>query len=167
MSAKPEGTLKHFGYAFLLAVIVYVCFFSCDSHLRHRKGAWQVMFGSEASEPMITINEPNLGIRNVRVIFAGEKTTNLVQTVVFDVPAKEIPFGRVKFEDLTYLPGSEVFDFFGHEVQLMPHALTVNKKEIPWKNEEVIQARADEKLPPVPEKTFRSQSRGAFGRSAE
>lgn len=167
MASRPESPLKHFGFALLLAIVVYVCFFSCDTHLRHRKGAWRVEFGSNAGEPMITINEPNLGIMNVRVVFIGEKTTNSAQTVEFNVPGKEIPFGRIKFEDLTYLPGSVVFDLFGHQVQLMPHTLTVNKRELPWKNGEAIQVRPGEKLPPVPEKSFRSQSRGAFGRSAE
>jgi hypothetical protein len=167
MPSKPENVLKHFGIAFLLAVIVYASFFACDSHLRHRKGAWKVEFASKAGEPMITINEPNLEIRNVRVVFVGEKTTNAAGSVEFDFPGKDIPFGRIKFEDLTYLPGSEVFDFFGHEVQLMPKTLTINKRAMPWKSGAVIEAHSNEKFPPVPEKSFRSQSRGAFGRSAE
>ena len=167
MSSKTEGTLRHFGIAFILALIVYTCFYSCDAHLRHRKGAWEVAFSSEGGEPVITIQEAALGIRNVRVIVGGEKTTNAPGTVIFDMPGKPIPFGRTKFEDLTYLPGGVVFDLFGHEVQLMPRTLSINKKEIPWKNDATIRLQQSEKLPPAPEKSLRSQSRGPFGRSAE
>jgi len=167
MSSKTEGALKHFGIAFILAIIVYACFYSCDAHLRHRKGAWEVAFSSEGGEPMITIQEPKLGIRNVRVIVVAEKITNATETVIFDVPGRPIPFGRTKFEDLTYLPGGVVFDLFGHEVQLIPRTLSVNKKEVSWKNDTTIRLLPGEKLPPAPEKSLRSQSRGPFGRSAE
>ncbi len=167
MTSESEGTLKHFGIAFILALLVYVCFYSCDAHLRQRKGAWEVAFSSEGGEPMILIQEPTLGIRNVKLIISGEKMTLAPVTVKFDAPGQPIPFGRTKFEDLTYLPGGVVFDLFGHEVQLMPHMLSINKKETPWQNDVTIRLQPAEKLPPAPEKSLRSQSRGAFGRSAE
>jgi hypothetical protein len=44
----------------------------------------------------------------------------------------EVPFGDLFYEDLTYLPGVLTFNFFGHEIQVMPRILTINQKEHPW-----------------------------------
>src|SRR5207244_13113898 len=68
--------------------------------------SWQVTFTTDHSgAPAIIINQPKLAIANLEIVFAGETTTNAPGTVAFDFPEKPMPFGKVKFEDLTYLPG--------------------------------------------------------------
>ncbi len=44
----------------------------------------------------------------------------------------------MRFMDTTSLPGTVVLKLFGHEIQLMPRVLTVDKKERPWRSEETL-----------------------------
>ena len=48
---------------------------------------------------------------------------------------------------LFVLPGVITFDLFGHEIELMPRTLVINKKEVPWKSESVIELWPTNKLP--------------------
>jgi hypothetical protein len=150
MEAKPESSdrlPKHLLIGFGLALLVYASFFSCDQYVRHRKGPWEVTFSTNSTGwAQIEISHPGSRIHSI-IIFEGEKATNS-GSVNFEQPEKAIPFGKMKFEDLTYLPGSVVFDLFGHEVELLPRTLYLNKKEHPWVRDEVIMLKADEKLPP-------------------
>jgi hypothetical protein len=138
---------KHLLIGFGLALLVYVSFFGCDQYVRHRKGAWEVNFTTNSMGfAEIEIVHPSLAIHST-VVFDGETATNSGM-VKFDRPEKPIPFGKTRFEDLTYLPGSVVIDFFGHEIELLPRTLYLNKKEHPWVRDEVIRLKLNEKLPP-------------------
>lgn len=144
---KSDSILKHVAKAFLLALGAYVVFFSCDSHLRHRRGPWEITFiASTNGSPALVINQPEYQLTNVTIILQGEKATN-GGTVVFDTPRKPVPFGRMRFEDLTYLPGGVVFDLFGHEVELLPRAMFINLKEVSWSTPGPIVLDASMKVP--------------------
>src|SRR5439155_5389894 len=109
---NDTGVLKHFLCAFAIALAGYVAFFSCDAHLRQRKGPWQVTFTSDASgSPAIIIGQPGLNIARLKIVFPGESIAlpGAASTVIFDAPAKRIPFGRLIGDDLMYLPGTVVF----------------------------------------------------------
>src|SRR5262245_42508583 len=111
---QPSGFAKPVLVGLLLAVAIYAGGFALDPHLRTRRGPWEVAFTTESSgAPAIIINQRSLGIVNLKIIFLDEPRTNVQGAVVFDVPQKPVPFGKVKFEDLTYLPGTLTFDFFG------------------------------------------------------
>lgn len=139
---------RHLAIGFLMALAIYAAFFSFDQRIRHRKGPWEVAFHTNLTGyAAITINQPALGITNVQVVFQSESATNQGR-VLFRQPQQSVPFGKVKFEDLTYLPGSVAFDFFGHEVELLPRTLYLNKKEHPWKSDSVFKLEPGEKLPP-------------------
>jgi hypothetical protein len=142
---------RHLAIAFGLAIVVYAAFFTCDQGLRKRKGGWEVLFGTNAAGyAAITVNHAALAVTNVQIVFHGESSTNAnaAGRVLFDKPQQPVPFGKVKFEDLTYLPGSVAFDFFGHEVELLPRTLYLNKKEHAWKSGAVFELTPGEKLPP-------------------
>jgi hypothetical protein len=160
---NSEGALRLFLTAFVIAVFGYVTFFSCDAFLRKRHGPWQVTFESDsAGRPAIVINEPRLQIKDVRIVFAGEKVgqPNLSQRVAFDMPRKPCPFGKVIFDDLMYLPGNVTFDLFGHEIQLLPRMLTVNKKERPWRSNTTLTLTPKDKLPAPKRQNKRATSPG-------
>ena len=129
----------------LLAVGIYAGGFAFDQHLRIRRGPWEVTFTTEPSgAPAIFVNQPKLNIANLKIVFDGESATNAPATVLFDAPQKPVPFGKVKFEDLTYLPGTVTFDFFGHEIELLPRTLYLNRKAHSWiSNEAITLSRAD------------------------
>ena len=147
--SSPEDRLpRHLLIGFTLAVVGYFTFFAIDQHIRTRKGPWEITFGTNQNGfPEIIINQKRLNVADVRVVFMNESASNASATVIFDRPLKEIPFGKTQFEDLTYLPGSVAFDFFGHEVELLPRILYLNKKEHAWKNGEHIELSPGEKLP--------------------
>ncbi|PYK61548.1 MAG: hypothetical protein DME21_08865 [Verrucomicrobia bacterium] len=136
----------------LLALAIYIGGFKFDQHLRTRRGPWRVTFTTEpAGAPAIVVDQPTLNIADLKIVFTGETTTNASGTVVFDVPQKPVPFGRVKFEDLTYLPGTVTFDFFGHEIELIPRTLYINRKPREWKSGETITLSAADKPVGLPE----------------
>jgi hypothetical protein len=144
--SKSEGILKHFGMAFGLAVLCYVSFYSCDGHLRSRKGPWELTFKSEANgTPNLVINQPLLGITNVTLRMEGEIAFQKPETVVFTGPGDTAPFGEIIFFDTTYLPGTVTLDFFGHEVEIMGRTLILNFKEHPWQSGEVITLKPESK----------------------
>ncbi len=129
----------------LLALALYFGGFAFDQHLRTRRGPWEVTFiRGPSGAPAILVNQPKLKIANLKIVFAGETLTNAPGMVLFDVPQKPVPFGKVKFEDLTYLPGTVTFDFFGHEIELLPRTLYINRKSHPWtSNGTITLSRAD------------------------
>ena len=134
--AKPRARdpiLRHVGTAFIIAIVTYVGFYSCDERLRERKGPWQVTFTQTNGAPMLVVNEAALGVTNVSFIVTNAPHSEpRNKTLRFDVPGQGIPFGRVLFEDLTYLPGTVVFDFFGHEIELLPRVLVLDRREVGW-----------------------------------
>src|SRR5688572_31942163 len=124
-----SGAWKHFALAGVLAIVLYAVSYSFIEYLRHRKGGWEVTFLSDASgQPEMRVTQAALSLTNIQFHFLGERiaTSNLSQTVVFDQPITNVPFGQVVFLDTTFLPGTLTFDFFGHEVELLPRVLVVN-----------------------------------------
>ena len=90
----------------------------------------------------------------MKLQFPGETATNLAteSLLAFDTPGNtNLPFGYVVFLDTTYLPGAVTMNFFGHEIELLPRTLVVNRKEVAWENGKVITMKPEEKLPPLPE----------------
>lgn len=156
---KPEGALKHFFLALLLAVLGYVLFYYGIEHWRTRKGPWRVTFTTSAQTPAILIAQPSLGITNVQIRFAPDSLTSTsltgapaperLQTISLatNSPALpitltfgqlralpyEVPFGKCIFLDTTSLPGTVVLELFGHEIELLPRTLVIDRQEHPWR----------------------------------
>ena len=148
--AKSSNPARHFILAFIIAAVGYFALYQLDSYLRLHRGAWQVTFAREASgAPSLTINEPKLGIANVRIVLAGETVPaeKLPVTVVCDQPFLSLPFGELAFHDVTYLPGTIVLNAFGHGIQLIPHALTIDRSEVAWESGKTYQLEAANKFP--------------------
>jgi hypothetical protein len=149
---KSAGNLKHFLYAFVIALIGYAGFFSCDKYLREKNGPWRITFTTDSSGiPAIIIEEPHLNISNVKIVFPGGRTAqiNLSTVVVFDNPIKTVPFGKFIFHDLMYLPGTVTLELFGHEIELLPRVLIIDRKEHPWKSGTTISLAVSEDNPPL------------------
>jgi len=137
---KSDGFLKPLILVGLTVMALYFVVFYGIEGCRHAKGPWEVTFTTNTeSPPVIVVKQPHLNL-NCMIRFHGEVTsaTNLPQTVKFDRPKQSVPFGRVIYEDLMQLPGVVTFDFFGHEIELMPRTLIVNKREIPWNSQRSV-----------------------------
>ena len=148
--------LRRAGIAFAIAITLYVGFYSCDRHLRQHRGSWEITFApgpaperssgsisnSSTRAPsvgvLITINQPGLGITNQSILFSGAAVGNppSTRTLLFESPdtLPRLPFGSLVFHDLMYLPGTLTFDFFGHQVELLPRVLIIDKEEHPWQS---------------------------------
>ena len=149
---RSSGLAKPVLVGLLLAMAIYAGGFVLDQRLRTRRGPWEVTFETEPSgAPAILVNQPKLNIANLKIVFLGETATNVHGTVVFDLPQKPVPFGKVKFEDLTYLPGTVTFDLFGHEIELLPRTLYINRKAHPWVPNEAITLSVADKPVALPE----------------
>ena len=149
---RSDGIRKHLVAAFLIAAALYVAGFALDQHLRSRRGPWEVTFTREPSgDPALIVQQPRLGIRDVKIVFAGESASHRVETVAFDRPARTPPFGRVKFDDLTVLPGTVTLEFAGHEVELLPRTLYLNRRPHAWQNGTTIILKPEDNLPVLAE----------------
>jgi len=139
---KSGITPKSIAIWFFIVLLLYLLvFYGCEFWRRHR-GGWEVDFVSDSGgRPSVVIYQPKLNISSVEVLFPEERTSisNLSKRITFDRPLNKVLFGRVLYEDLTILPGVVTFDLFGHEMELLPRDLIINKKEIPWKSETVIE----------------------------
>ena len=141
---KSDNLLRHIWVPFLIAVLVYVFFYTGIEHRRTRNGPWEVVFTNNAAgAPTLMINQPKLAITNVQIIFPGGSNAATAQaaTMEFSQPREvpyQLPFGKCVFMDTTFLPGTIVFDLFGHEIQLIPRVLSIDRKEIPWQSNATI-----------------------------
>jgi len=131
---KQEGSLpKLLIGAGLMALLLYVAGFTLNQHLRARRGPWEVTFqAAPGGDTRIRVVQPALGIGPIDITFAGQPYTNEAMTVLFDAPRKAVPIGRVKYDELTFLPGVVTLDLFGHEIELLPRTLYVNRQPREW-----------------------------------
>ena len=138
---KSDNLLRHLVVPFVIAVVVYVISYSWIEHRRTRKGPWEVMFTNDVSgAPTLVINQPSLAITNLQITFPGETNRTNV-SLSFRQPQEvpwNLPYGKCVFMDTTFLPGTLVFDLFGHEIQLIPRVLTIDQKEMPWESGKTI-----------------------------
>jgi len=158
---KSGVTPKSIVLWFFVVLILYLGVFYGTEYWRHRKGPWEVNFVTDGEgNPSVVIYQPTLNISSVELLFPGEKVgkTNLSQRVAFDRPLHKVVFGRVLYEDLTILPGVVTFDLFGHEIELLPRTLIINRKEVPWRSESVIEMSPTNK-PPQPLKPAHPQEK--------
>lgn len=130
---------------FAAALIGYAVVYGWIEHRRVVKGPWVVTCTSESGVPAITVNQSTLGIRDVRIVFTAARTaTNNTQTLEFSQARPwpyAVPFGQCVFMDTTFLPGTIALEMFGHEIQLLPRVLTIDKAERPWRSGETIELK--------------------------
>jgi hypothetical protein len=137
---RLAGPAKHFILAFVLALAGYIVFYQAIEHRRTRNGPWRVTFVAGGNQPpTIVIDQPKLAITNVQIRFAGETlpATNSSVTLVFREPKLvpyEVPFGQCVFMDTTFLPGTLTLQLFGHEIELLPRVLVIDRREHPWQS---------------------------------
>ena len=141
---KSDGALKHFILAFLLALVFYALFYYSIEHRRIRKGPWEVTFtNSVTGLPLVVVNQHKLAITNYQVMFSDQPTppTTAMGTLFFSQPQPvpyPVPFGKCVFMDTTFLPGTVTFELFGHEIELLPRALIIDRQEHIWLSDSMI-----------------------------
>jgi hypothetical protein len=128
---------------FFVALTLYFVTYTAIEHRRNRNGPWEVTFTNDvAGAPALRIDQPRLAITNVLIVFTNAPiATNAATVTAFERPRPvpfDVPYGRCIFMDTTFLPGTIVFEMFGHEVQLIPRVLTIDKQEQPWRVDEEI-----------------------------
>jgi hypothetical protein len=152
---KTGFSAKHVVLLFVAVLAAYAALFKTIENKRQSHGPWAVEFQhSEGAAPALLISQPHLNLRNVTIVVHGERLTNAPGVVRFDRVKQSPPFGRVIYEDLTFLPGVVTFDLLGHEVELLPRALVVNKKLVEWQSGMTVDLWPTNKpaVPPRPPK---------------
>jgi hypothetical protein len=154
---KRDNPAKHFIVAFIIALLGYVLVYHFIENRRTRKGPWQVTFtNNPAGTPAIVINQPALSISNVQIQFPNGVVTNNQSSItsyqspvtnhfVFNQPKPvpyAVPFGKCVFMDTTFQPGTLTFQFFDHEIELLPRVLILDRQEHAWKSGEIITLNA-------------------------
>src|SRR6267142_6132974 len=91
----------------------------------------------------MVIDQPKLAITNVEISFPEQavNSTQKPRTLVFSQPQPvpyDVPFGKCVFMDTTFLPGTLTFQLFGHEIELLPRVLVLDRQEHAWKSGEIV-----------------------------
>lgn len=138
--------LIQFILLFGLVLLGYLLMFGWIERRRVARGPWEATFSSESGSAQLVLNQTNLDIRNVRIVFRGVVApSNSVEHIAFTKaqnPPYLVPFGECIFQDLLFLPGTVTLKLFGHEIQMIPRTLTINRVERPWQNGETIELQA-------------------------
>lgn len=143
MPAPASLPIKTFLFVGLVTLILYVTVFSLVENQRRRDGPWELTFTQADNSPALAISQTKLGLSNITLVFADAAVpTNLPQTIRFQhgqvAPALELPFGKCVFLDTLYLPGTVTCEMFGHEIQILPRTMTIDRIEHPWRSGEKI-----------------------------
>jgi hypothetical protein len=136
------GNARHFLIALGLALAAYGACFWLLQHRRVANGPWEVAFTSESGMPVLVVKQGALGIGEVRLVFPGQSApAHARETVRFALARPvpfDLPFGECVFLDPLFLPGTVVLEAFGHQIQLMPRVLTIDRVERAWHSGETI-----------------------------
>lgn len=145
----PRSVLRLFT-GFILCLFAYVTFYGGCEIARRRNGPWEVTFAKETNNvPVLRITERRMGLTNVTIQFTGETAPPKEELRVYTLPnTNSTPFGVTIFQDGTVLPGTLTLDCFGHEIELLPRTMIINRKEVPWVSGTNIVLQPSEKLPP-------------------
>ncbi len=138
---RSDGSIRHFAIAFAIALVLYIASFSWIQHRRVLKGPWEITFATDAAgQPSLIISEPIIKISE-KLTFPGKKIApaNLARVQRFNEAVTNLPFGEMIFQDPTFLPGTVTMRLFGHEIELLPRVLIVDKKEIPWRAGKIVE----------------------------
>lgn len=152
MQKEPDNILKHVAIVGIIAVVGYFSLYALDTHLRARKGPWEVTFATETNgTPYIVVNQPTLGVRDVKVRFPGEQSplTNSPVTVRFSEANTKPAFGELRFQDATYLPGTVTLLAFNHEIELIQRGLALDRQERAWQPGLTVDLARTNQAPPV------------------
>ncbi len=161
MTNPARVSIRSLVITFLVALLFYVLAYAWLSRRQTSRGPWQVSFTTNAAGfAELVVAQPALGISNVQVIFSGESPgiDGLSETVSFRKPKTAVPFGRVIFDDLVFQPGTVTLDVFGHEVELLPRTLVLNRRTVGWTNGATHVLQAAMKLPPE----VRAKNKGGY-----
>lgn len=129
-----DSFLRIAALAAAIAVVFYLVFFNWMQHRRAGKGPWEITFITDSNgTPSLAINQTKMQLSH-RIIFDNAKLpqTNMQQKVIFEEAVQDIPFGKMLFQDPTFLPGNVTMEQFGHQIQLLPRVLKIDKKEHAW-----------------------------------
>ncbi len=142
--ARHDGLFRHLALAAGLALVFYVAAFSLIEHRRAVKGPWEIAFFSDAAgHPSLEISQRTLQILE-KLSFPEDKVAraNLAERVKFREATTNLPFGEMLLQDALYLPGTITLRLCGHQIEVLPRTLIVDKTEHPWKAGEEIVVRA-------------------------
>jgi hypothetical protein len=134
---QRDSIWKRLAIVFAVVLGVYILGFTWVEHQRERRGPWEVTFlGTTSGLPAVRIDQPALGIHDVRInLETSTRIGPMEQTVQF-LPGQtvpfEVPFGECLFMDPLFLPGTVTLDLFEHRVELLPRALIINGQEHSW-----------------------------------
>jgi hypothetical protein len=132
---RSDGIIKHFALALVIAVALYIVSFGWIQHRRTFKGPWEITFATDAAgRPALDIAQATLKISQ-EIDFPSQRIAPIHpdRTVRFDEAVTNLPFGEMIFQDPTFLPGTVTMRLFGHEIELLPRVLIIDKKEVPWR----------------------------------
>ena len=142
MPAPASLPFKTLAIVGLVTLIVYITVFSLVEGNRRKDGPWELTFTQVDDSPALRISQTKLNLTNITILFTEAIIpTNLPQTVRFQhgqIAPLDLPFGKCIFLDTLYLPGTVTCEVFGHEIQLLPRTLTIDRVEHPWRAGEKI-----------------------------
>ena len=140
---RSDRLLKHLAISGVMAVIFYFAAYGWFEHRRTFKAPWEVAFLADAAgTPSLLISQTNLHISQT-ILFPGQtvQPAAFSRSIVFGPEPPDLPFGELLYQDPTFLPGTVTMRLFGHNVELLPRVLSIDKQEYAWRSGAMIEVR--------------------------
>ena len=114
-------------------LVVIAAFIFIIKPIRERS-PWNIKFEISDGIPSIYISNNTPMVPATKIIFSNEKINrDLSENIAFEKHnINKIPFGEITFTDVTLFPGRITLKLFNHEIDILPRALIIDKKEYKW-----------------------------------
>ncbi|MBC8002274.1 MAG: hypothetical protein H7X97_06770 [Opitutaceae bacterium] len=152
---ESDGLIKKLAITFTVSLVAYLAIFHWIERRRVVAGPWTVTFATDTNaQPSVVIAQETLKLTSLRITFPEQRwiETNLLRAIRYDTAKTNCGFGEIIFQDPTFLPGTLTFNFFGHEVELLPRTLIIDKREYPWISGDTVYVRGQGKFKPAKKK---------------
>lgn len=143
--------LRNATILFLSIAAIYLGSFYALEWKRKTNGPWVVTYSVTTNgSPSVTVRNAKLKIDQILVFTNANFAFPSPVTLDYALPSTNTPFGKIIYQDATFLPGILTYQLFGHEIELLPRTLAVDRKEVPWMRDPVLSLaqRPDSELPP-------------------
>ncbi|MDB6131068.1 MAG: hypothetical protein JWM04_2175 [Verrucomicrobiales bacterium] len=136
---------------FFSIAAIYLGTFYALEWKRGSNGPWEVTYSvDKTGAPTVLVHNSKLKIDQLLIFTNTTVTMDSPIKLDYSQPSTNTPFGKIIYQDATFLPGVLTYQLFGHEIEFLPRTLAVDRKEVPWMRDAVVYLaqRPDSELPP-------------------
>jgi hypothetical protein len=141
---QPDNLIRSLVVVFLVTLAGYFAFFYLIENRRTVHSPWLLSMEAGADGTLrLVARQETMKLGPVEIVLPGAAAGGLARTnLIFATPQpfpRPAPRGDIKFEDLTFLPGTVAMRIQGTDLQVLPRSLTVGTNEILWPDVRLVE----------------------------